>query len=163
MSCIICCGLGLHPPRDNATDSLQPRHHPPHRLPYLPPSFPYPHPPHRQWQAVTFILPSLSFTIPGAARSWRFRILYSGPPGRFPLLHSVSNGYTISTRSGEASLSTSRKKKKTFVIEQLVFSHSRSANQVIRLRLQLAVSRSQMDEVAGAPLMENDCRGVDTL
>ena len=42
------------------------------------------------------------------------------------------------------------------------YSHLRSANLVIRLRLQLAVS-CQMDEVAGAPVAENDCRGVDTL
>ena len=50
-----------------------------------------------------------------------------------------------------------------FVIERLVFSHSRSANQVIRLRLQLAVCRSQMDEVVGAPVVENNRRGADTL
>ena len=54
----------------------------------------------------------------------------------------------------EASLSTARKKKRTFVIEGLVFSHSRSAIQVIRLRLQLDVSRSQMDEVVGVPVVE---------
>ena len=42
------------------------------------------------------------------------------------------------------------------------YSHLRSANLVICLHLQLAVS-CQMDEVVGAPGAENDCRGVDML
>lgn len=74
-------------------------------------------------------------------------ILFS-PPGRFPLLPFPMDPQSLP----EASLSTARKKKRTFVIEQLVFSHSRSAS-----------SRSQMDEVAGAPVEENDCRGADKL
>ena len=62
--------------------SLQPRHDPPRRLPYHP--LPCSHPPHRQWQAVAFILPSLSFIYPVLPVRGDF---------------GYDNGSTISTRS----------------------------------------------------------------